>query len=66
MTILLACQEQLLPGTDLRGKFELATQLGFDAIELRGRGDLALAHRLPELRAARADGVVMPTVCVEM
>ncbi|HET8659809.1 MAG TPA: sugar phosphate isomerase/epimerase family protein [Micromonosporaceae bacterium] len=66
MTILLACQEQLLPGADLREKFELATRLGFDAIELRGRGDLALAQRLPELRSARAAGVVMPTVCVEM
>ncbi|MFG2104568.1 Sugar phosphate isomerase/epimerase [Micromonospora echinaurantiaca] len=66
MTIPIACQEQLLPGTDLIQKYALATALGYDAIELRGRGDLALARRLPELRRARAAGVVMPTVCVEM
>ncbi|HEY0697041.1 MAG TPA: sugar phosphate isomerase/epimerase family protein [Micromonospora sp.] len=62
----IACQEQLLPADSLQRKFELATRLGFDAIELRGRGDLSFRERLPELRRARADGVVMPTVCVEM
>ncbi|MER6596687.1 sugar phosphate isomerase/epimerase family protein, partial [Micromonospora purpureochromogenes] len=66
MSIPLACQEQLLPGTSLPQKFALATALGYQGIELRGRGDLALARRLPELRRARAEGVVMPTVCVEM
>ncbi|MEH0830830.1 sugar phosphate isomerase/epimerase, partial [Micromonospora sp. CPCC 205714] len=66
MTIPLACQEQLLPGTNLSQKFALATALGYQGIELRGQGDLALARRLPELRRARAEGVVMPTVCVEM
>ncbi|MFB9237948.1 sugar phosphate isomerase/epimerase family protein [Plantactinospora siamensis] len=66
MTIMLACQEQLLPGETLQQRFAAALDAGFDAIELRGRGDLALAARLPELRRARADGVVMPTVCVEM
>src|SRR5918998_4085626 len=66
MTIPLACQEQLLPGTDLIRKYALATALGYDAVELRGRGDLSFAARLPELRRARAAGVVMPTVCVEM
>ncbi|MER7458758.1 sugar phosphate isomerase/epimerase family protein [Micromonospora sp. NPDC126480] len=66
MTIPLACQEQLLPGDDLIGKYALATALGYQGIELRGRGDLALARRLPELRRARAAGVVLPTVCVEM
>ncbi|MGB2569946.1 sugar phosphate isomerase/epimerase family protein [Micromonospora citrea] len=66
MSLPLACQEQLLPGADLPRKFALARALGYDGIELRGRGDLALARRLPELRRARAEGVVMPTVCVEM
>ncbi|MEH0935507.1 sugar phosphate isomerase/epimerase family protein [Micromonospora psammae] len=66
MSIPIACQEQLLPGTNLSQKFALARSLGFDGIELRGRGDLAFARRLPELRRARAEGVVMPTVCVEM
>ncbi|MFC0032407.1 sugar phosphate isomerase/epimerase family protein [Micromonospora chaiyaphumensis] len=66
MTIPLACQEQLLPGAGLSEKYALAVSLGYQGIELRGRGDLALARRLPELRRARAEGVVMPTVCVEM
>ncbi|RZQ63834.1 sugar phosphate isomerase/epimerase family protein [Amycolatopsis suaedae] len=60
------CQEQLLPGDDLVRKWEFAQSAGFDAIELRGRGDFAFRDRLPELRRAAAAGVVMPTVCVEM
>jgi sugar phosphate isomerase/epimerase len=62
----IACQEQLLPGDGLQEKFELAQRFGFDAIELRGRGGFALRERLPELRKARADGVPMPIVCVDM
>jgi sugar phosphate isomerase/epimerase len=61
-----ACQEQLLPGTTLREKWELASSAGYDAIELRGRGGFAFRDRLPELRAAARAGVPMPTVCVEM
>jgi sugar phosphate isomerase/epimerase len=62
----LSCQENLLPGTSLQEKFEFAQRCGFDAIELRGEGGFALRERLPELRRARADGVLMPTVCVLM
>ena len=62
----IACQEQLLPGDTLLEKWEFAVAAGYDAIELRGKGDLAFRERLPELRAALAAGVVMPTVCVEM
>jgi sugar phosphate isomerase/epimerase len=62
----LACQEQMIPAGTLEQKFEWALAAGWDAVELRGKGDLALAHRLPELRRARRAGVVMPTVCVEM
>ena len=47
----LPCQEQLLPGATLQEKWEHAQRSGFDAIELRGEGDLAFAARLPELRA---------------
>jgi sugar phosphate isomerase/epimerase len=61
-----ACQEQLLPGDTLQEKWEFARAAGYDGIELRGKGDHALEKRLPELRAALADGVVMPTVCVDM
>jgi sugar phosphate isomerase/epimerase len=62
----LACQEQLLPGDTLQVKWEYAQAAGYDAIELRGKGDLHFRDRLPELRTALADGVVMPTVCVDM
>jgi sugar phosphate isomerase/epimerase len=62
----LSCQEQLLPGDSLEEKFDVAQRWGFSAIELRGRGDGAFAARLPELRRAAANGVPMPTVCVDM
>ncbi|MGW2939300.1 sugar phosphate isomerase/epimerase family protein, partial [Streptomyces sp. NPDC001156] len=47
-------------------KWDFAQQAGYDAIELRGKGDLHFASRLEELKRARKDGVVMPTVCVDM
>jgi len=50
----------------MQAKWDTALAWGFDAIELRGGGDHALRERLPELRAAQRDGVVLPTVCVEM
>jgi len=62
----ITCQEQLLPGETLQEKWEFASNAGYDGIELRGKGELAFAERLPELQRALADGVVMPTVCVEM
>ncbi|WP_155370016.1 sugar phosphate isomerase/epimerase family protein [Catellatospora vulcania] len=62
----LSAQEQLLPGDTLQQKWEFAQRAGYHAIELRGRADFALRGRLPELRQALRDGVVMPTVCVEM
>ena len=61
-----AVQEQLLPGDTLQAKWEFAQQAGYDAIELRGKGGLHFASRLDELKQARKDGVVMPTVCVDM
>ena len=63
----IACQEQLLPGDDLEASGSSPPDAGYDAIELRGkRRPRASAKRLPELRRAPADGVVMPTVCVDM
>jgi sugar phosphate isomerase/epimerase len=59
----LAAQENLLPGRTLEEKFEFATSIGFDGIELLGDG--SFAGRVRELRAARAAGVVMPTVCLQ-
>ncbi|HEV7628240.1 MAG TPA: sugar phosphate isomerase/epimerase family protein [Streptomyces sp.] len=61
-----ACQEQLLPGETLQQKWEFARAAGYDAVELRGKGDFRFRDRLPELRRALAEGVVMPTVCVDM
>ncbi|MEV6287638.1 sugar phosphate isomerase/epimerase family protein [Kribbella sp. NPDC051770] len=62
----IACQEQLLPGATLPEKWEFATAAGYDGIELRGKGDRSFRDRLPELQKAQAEGVVMPTVCVDM
>jgi hypothetical protein len=62
----LACQEHLLPGATLIDKWDFARQAGFDGIELRGAGDFAFRARLPELKAARRAGVVMPSVCRDM
>jgi len=62
----LAVQEHLIPGAGLVEKFERITALGYDAIELRGRGDFAFRGRLDELRRAARAGVVMPTVCPDM
>ncbi|WP_199550333.1 sugar phosphate isomerase/epimerase family protein [Streptomyces sp. N35] len=61
-----AAQEQLLPGENLQEKWEFAQTAGYDAIELRAKGDFHFRSRLPELKQALKDGVVMPTVCVEM
>jgi sugar phosphate isomerase/epimerase len=63
---LITVQEQHLPGDSLEKKFEVALEWGFDGIELRSKGDLHFASRLPELKRARDNGVVMPTTCVEM
>lgn len=62
----LACQEHLIPGNTLIEKWEHITAAGFDGIELRGHGNFQFRERLPELRAARRAGVVMPSVCVIM
>ncbi len=62
----LAVQEQLLPGSTMQAQWETALAWGFDAIELRGAGGHALRKRMPALRAAQRDGVVMATVCVDM
>jgi sugar phosphate isomerase/epimerase len=62
----LACQEHLIPGSDLPIKYDFIRSAGFDGIELRGAGGLGFRRRLPELRAARKVGVELPTVCVMM
>ena len=62
----LSCQEHLLPGTTIGEKWRSAREFGFDAIELRGAGDLGLEARLDELRAARREGAVFSSVCVAM
>jgi sugar phosphate isomerase/epimerase len=65
-TVRLSAQEQHLRGTTAIERWEHAEALGFDALELRAPGDGRFAARLPELKAAAAAGVPMPTVCVEM
>jgi sugar phosphate isomerase/epimerase len=62
----LSVQEHLIPGDILPRKFDFVTWAGWDAIELRGKGNFEFRARLPELLAAKRSGVVMPTVCVQM
>ena len=62
----LGCQEHLLPGASLIEKWDVCRRIGFDGIELLGQGDFRFRERLPELRAARAAGVALPSVCVQM
>jgi sugar phosphate isomerase/epimerase len=62
----LTCQEQLLPGDTLQEKWDVALRFGYEGIELRGQGGHRIRERLPELRRARRDGVVLNTVCVDM
>lgn len=62
----LSCQEQLIPGETIAQKWAFAHGVGFEAIELLGRGNLGLEKRLPELKAARNEGTVFSSVCVAM
>lgn len=56
----------MLEGNTLEEKFAFAQQVGFDGIELSGRGEGVFAARAEELATARADGVVMPSAVVAM
>jgi sugar phosphate isomerase/epimerase len=62
----LSVQEQLVPGESLQDKFETIAGLGYQAIELRSRGDFRFREREPEIRAAVKDGVVISSACVDM
>jgi sugar phosphate isomerase/epimerase len=64
MTLRLAAQEHMLDGDSLEEKFAFAKDVGFDGIELSGRGGGVFAGRADELRDARAAGVVMPSAVV--
>lgn len=64
--IKLSAQEHMLHGENLMEKWDFAQSVGFDGIELLGRGGGAFRDRLPELRKARDAGVPLPTVCVAM
>ncbi len=66
MSFRLAAAENTLPGETLMEKFAFVQSVGFDGIELSGRGDGIFAARAEELRAARDAGVVMPTAVVHM
>jgi sugar phosphate isomerase/epimerase len=58
----LACQEHILPGDDILEKWEFASSVGFEGIELRGTDDWR--GRLDSLKAAREEGVVFSSVCL--
>jgi sugar phosphate isomerase/epimerase len=58
----LACQEHILPGDDIREKWEFANSSGFDGIELLGTDDWR--GRMDDLKSAREEGVVFSSVCL--
>jgi sugar phosphate isomerase/epimerase len=57
----IAVQENLIPGKDSTERWARARDWGFDGLELRGAG--GIKARLPELRAARAAGMVAASIC---
>lgn len=61
MAFRLAAQESTCEGDTLLEKFEFAQSVGFDGIELSGRGGGVFVARETELVAARDAGVVMPS-----
>ncbi|MER5267244.1 sugar phosphate isomerase/epimerase family protein [Actinosynnema sp. NPDC002837] len=62
----IACQEQLLPGASIEQKWEFAQSAGFAGIALRTRGGEAFASRLAGLERAAGNGVVMPSVRLDV
>jgi sugar phosphate isomerase/epimerase len=57
----IAVQENLVSGKDATERWAKARQWGFDGLELRGAG--GIKARLPELRAARAAGMIASSIC---
>jgi sugar phosphate isomerase/epimerase len=64
VTVKLAAQESMLEGETLEEKYAFALSVGFDGIELSGRGNGVFGGRVEEFRAARAAGVQMPSAVV--
>ncbi len=56
----------MLVGDSLEEKFAFARSVGFDGIELSGRGNGVFADRFDELAKAREAGVEMPSAVVAM
>ena len=61
----LACQESLVPGSDLLEKWRVLEHAGWNGIELLGAGGGSFRARERELQAAHAAGVPLRTVCVQ-
>ncbi len=61
MAFRLAAQESTCEGETLVEKMDFARSVGFDGIELSGRGDGVFVGRAEELAAANKAGVVMPS-----
>jgi sugar phosphate isomerase/epimerase len=61
MAFKLAAQEATCEGATMLEKFAFAQEMGFDGIELSGRGDGVFVGRQAELVEAREQGVVMPS-----
>jgi sugar phosphate isomerase/epimerase len=66
VTVKLAAAEWMLEGETLEEKYAFALTVGFDGIELSGKGDGVFAGRAAELRAARDAGVQMPSAVMHL
>lgn len=60
----LACQESLLTGDTLLKKWDFAQRCGFEGIEVQAGSLADFKLRLPDLFAAKAKGVIMPSICL--
>ncbi|HOK57281.1 MAG TPA: sugar phosphate isomerase/epimerase family protein [bacterium] len=60
----IGCQEGLLPGRDLSEKFEIARKIGFEGIEVWGRGLLEVPEKIDEYKKiSEKIGIKISSIC---
>ncbi len=62
----LGVQEQYILRDTLEEKWDYVQSLGYEEIEVRGRGNFEFRERLPELKRSVKAGVVIQSLCPEM
>lgn len=60
----IGCQEGLLPGSNIKEKFKLAKEIGFEGIEVWGRGFLENPESIKEYKRVSEDvGIKISSIC---